>query len=133
MLKSKHLVLSGVVALAACGGEPLAPGEQSMTLGFPRSANCEFVGANITSTLNENMLGKGLSARGDLRNATLVCVGEDGQRVQTTDHARLFARGQSANATLYSVRAGQVRVGVGQYRNGSQYSGIIDFFFTPAG
>ena len=107
-------------------------GEKRLLVGIPKSADCSFVGARVENTQNQNILGKGVTARGPLDKAVFVCTNAVGQKLQTTGNRQILARGPTANAILYSVKPGVNRVSGTQFIRSSQYEFWVDFVFTPA-
>ena len=49
-------------------------GEKRLLVGIPKSADCSFVGAGVENTQNQNILDKGVTARGPLDKAVVVCT-----------------------------------------------------------
>ncbi|NBD28614.1 MAG: hypothetical protein GVY31_01075 [Alphaproteobacteria bacterium] len=132
--RSPLAAAAAFLVLAGClGGEPLAPGEQSLLLGVPRSADCQFSGPDITVSGNQNIMGKGISARGAVDQSVLICTNAAGQRLRTTDHRDLLARAPSAIASLYTVELGENTVSGTQTIGTSTYEFWGDFVFVPLG
>ena len=135
MQKNSFFKLAGIGALlTACAtGEPLAEGEKSILIGIPRSADCRMDGDNLKVTTDQNIMGKGITARGDIDQSVLICTNAEGQTLMTTDHRSILKRAPSANAVLYSVKPGTNKVSGGQYINGRKYEFWTEFTFVPAG
>ncbi|WP_368183948.1 hypothetical protein [Aestuariibius sp. HNIBRBA575] len=131
----KALCFAGVAALSGCmsGPEVLdGPGEAWFLFAFPRSAECTLQGEGLRIEQNQNMMGSGFNAAGQIMTSTIVCTNQSGQQFSSTGHRELFTRGSRyASGKVYSVQARENTFGGIRSIGHNQYEFWGKLVFTP--